>query len=62
VRLQEALELEEALGVGREHNGVRAGAQAAWGRFSGRMADLGCEDPTGEVGPDDDVVGYRVGR
>lgn len=60
--LQAALEGLEVILPGLEHNGVRARSQAAWGRFSGRVADLCCEDPAGEVRPDDDVVVEGVCR
>jgi len=62
VRLQEASKGLEALRVGLENNGVRAGTQAAWGRFSGRMADLGREDTSRQIGPDNHIVGNGVCR
>ena len=60
-RLQAASEGLKVVLVSLEHNGVRAGAEAAWGRFSCCVCDLRCEGSSREVGPHYDVVGDGVG-
>jgi hypothetical protein len=47
---------------GLEHDGVGAGSQAAWGRFSGCVGNLRGEDAKRQIGSDDDVVGDWVCR
>lgn len=52
----------EVVLVSLEHNGVCAGAEAAWGRFSCCVRDLRCEGSSREVGSHYDVVGDGIGR
>jgi hypothetical protein len=61
VGLQAASKALEVLWVSLEHNGVRAGAEAAWGRFSCCVGDLRCEGSSREVRADYDVVRDGVG-
>lgn len=59
--LQAALKGLEVILGGSEHNGVCAGAQAAWGGFSCCVRDLRGKDATRQIWTDYDVVGDWVG-